>query len=415
MPRNLVICCDGTGNEIEQDLSNVLKMYMALERSDRQVVYYDPGIGTNDRSDSWSRVRNQIRGMFRMMTGHGLDANVLDAYRFLVRNYQPGDQVYLFGFSRGAYTARVVAGFVYLIGLLSPEQENLADYALLAYKKAGYSHDDDAKADRRGNLPIAWQVRDSLQTGFVPIRFIGCWDTVASIITPRRDRILIPALQVLPYTRTNPSVQVFRHALAIDERRRMFRVNRWVQEQKVRDRWRREQPEDPEQDVVQMWFAGSHSDVGGGHPEDESGAAKIPLKCMIDEAAAHGVHFHEEMIHKVVDGEGSSFVGPSVEGELHDSTDGMKGLWRPLEWLPKDVRWREWPDRQARLGHYLPRSEPRVIPDNNEIHASVWTREIYSAEKGAYRPENLPQHRRPPSQPLSDAPTSAAASENGTT
>jgi uncharacterized protein (DUF2235 family) len=123
MPRNIVICCDGTGNEIKADLSNVLKLFRVLKKTGPQLVDYDPGIGTLSSSDGWSRLKQKIKLVFGLATGQGLDANILDAYRFLIDNYQDGDQVYLFGFSRGAYTVRVLAGFLNLIGLLEPQQK----------------------------------------------------------------------------------------------------------------------------------------------------------------------------------------------------------------------------------------------------------------------------------------------------
>jgi uncharacterized protein (DUF2235 family) len=105
-PKNLVICCDGTGNEISENISNVLKLYRCLRKTDRtqprQMVFYDPGVGTVTEPSTWNRWKSNIKLVLGLATGYGLDDNVLSAYCFLVEHYAPGDKIYLFGFSRGA-------------------------------------------------------------------------------------------------------------------------------------------------------------------------------------------------------------------------------------------------------------------------------------------------------------------------
>src|SRR5258707_14540757 len=114
MNRNIVICCDGTGNEISENISNVLKLYRCLRKTEktqpRQLVFYDPGVGTLARPDPWHKLRQDFSAILGLATGYGLDEKVLQSYQFLVHNYREGDQIYLFGFSRGAYTVRVLAG-----------------------------------------------------------------------------------------------------------------------------------------------------------------------------------------------------------------------------------------------------------------------------------------------------------------
>jgi uncharacterized protein (DUF2235 family) len=127
----------------------------------------------------------------------------------------------LFGFSRGAYTVRVLAGFLYLIGLLHPDQLNIDGYALTAYKRASET----------GDFSTAWQFQRAARTRSVPVKFIGVWDTVASVLVPRRDRLYVLSVLTLPYTRTNPSVEIFRQAMAIDERRRKVSGSRCVGKQ----------------------------------------------------------------------------------------------------------------------------------------------------------------------------------------
>jgi hypothetical protein len=153
MPNNIVICCDGTGNQINDRLSNVLKFYRVLQKADDQIVYYSPGVGTVGAFDDWQVIKQHVKEFLGLAAGYGLDENVLDAYRFLCTHYSEGDAIWLFGFSRGAYTVRVLAAFVYVIGLLRPTQLNLADFAFTAYKKA--SHD----SRKQGKLPEADALR----------------------------------------------------------------------------------------------------------------------------------------------------------------------------------------------------------------------------------------------------------------
>ncbi len=137
--KNIVICCDGTGNEISENISNVLKLYRTLRKTEkttpRQMVFYDPGVGTLARSNPWKKLVQDASAIFGLATGYGLDDNVLDSYEFIVDNYADGDAIYLFGFSRGAYTVRVLAGLIHKIGLISKQQVNLAGSGLTAYKQ----------------------------------------------------------------------------------------------------------------------------------------------------------------------------------------------------------------------------------------------------------------------------------------
>ena len=163
-PKNLVICCDGTGNEISENISNVLKLYRCLRKTDktqpRQMVFYDPGVGTVTGPSTWNRWKADINLVLGLATGYGLDDKVLSAYCFLVEHYAPGDKIYLFGFSRGAYTVRVLAGLIHKVGLISPEQANLAGSGLVAYKQysgTGRGNDiedlKDIAVDDDGPLP----------------------------------------------------------------------------------------------------------------------------------------------------------------------------------------------------------------------------------------------------------------------
>jgi uncharacterized protein (DUF2235 family) len=378
MPKNIVICCDGTGNEIDASLSNVLKLFRIVRKTTDQIVYYSPGVGTISTSDAWSRLKSNALGVFGLMTGYGLDSNVLDAYRFVLDNYRDGDRLYFFGFSRGAYTVRVLAGFLRLVGLLDPAQKNLSPYALTAYKKAA----------EKGDFEIAWRFELVTSAKRIPIKFIGVWDTVSSIIIPRPDRLYIPSFEELPYTKTNSYVEVLRQAIAIDERRSMFRINRWTEPQRFQLN-PFDPREGPPQNIKQVWFSGVHSDVGGGYPEAESGAAKYPLQWMVDEAVAQGLKINRSMYNHLVlgrprKGGTREYVGPDFKAKLHDS---MTWGWRLFEWFPKRTTLREWPKRWSFFGFYLPCCEPRLIADGSRIHYSVFER-VDADPK--YRPVNLP-------------------------
>jgi uncharacterized protein (DUF2235 family) len=401
--KNIVICCDGTGNQINDQLSNVLKLYRILRKSDDQLVYYNPGVGTVGDYDSWQIVKLRVREFLGLATGYGLDENVLDAYRFLCTQYAEGDAISLFGFSRGAYTVRVLAAFVYVIGLLRPDQLNLADYAFTAYKKASHDSrkgrkiaDEDAlraaasEAEIATGLPAAWEFRRVAGSRPVTIKFIGVWDTVASVIVPRPDRLLLD-LQSLRFTRTNPGVEIFRQAISIDERRRMFRLHPWNEPQTFKTNPFNDKNWKP-QDIRQVWFAGVHSDVGAGYPEVQSGLSKFPLLWMINQAKAAGLKTSTSMINYLVLGterkdSARVYAAPDPKAQVHRS---LKGFWWILEVIPKLRKFREWPRRWSFLGLYLPMAEPRVIPDGALVHGSVFDR---VAEVPEYRPVNLPSKR----------------------
>ena len=400
-PKMIVVCCDGTGNEIGRNLSNVLKLYRCLEKDGLQIAYYDPGVGTLGQVNPWRRWRDDARRVFGLATGWGLDDNVLDAYRLIADTYVEGDRICLFGFSRGAHTVRVVAALIEVVGLLRPEQNNLAGYALAAYKKtpvvdanevaaamraAGLEPDEPAAGETPGRYfgRIAGARR-------APIAFLGVFDTVSSVIVPWARWLMLPRLEVLPFTRRNPSVEVFRQACSIDEKRRLFRLQGWIPGPF--------EPGDgaskpkPLQDAKEVWFAGYHSDVGGGFPEEDSALAKLPLGWMIREAARAGVRFDADKVTHFVDGQPSSGqdpklnqqVGPDPLGPIHNS---MSIAWSLLELWPKRKKRRQWPKRRTLLGLYLPLAEPRPIPEGAHVH---WSAVERHAKDPSYRPVNWPE------------------------
>jgi uncharacterized protein (DUF2235 family) len=405
--KNIVICCDGTGNEISENISNVLKLYRCVRKTDktqpRQFVFYDPGVGTLARPDPWRKLLQDFNAILGLATGYGLDDKVLASYLFLVHNYQDGDQIYLFGFSRGAYTVRVLAGLIHKIGLISPEQANLAGSGLTAYKQfsSNGQHGSGRELSQLTDAgdsegPLATSKEDQaaqfariLSTRWPTIRFVGVWDTVANVIVPRPDRFYWPSLEELAYTLQNPSVKTFRQAISIDERRCMFRLKKWDQPQVFKHN-RFNDANAELQDIWQVWFAGVHSDIGGGYPEKDSGLSKYPLLWMIEEAVKCGLTVNPRTVNQLAWGvqrknSPYQYVAPDFRAEAHDS---MNAAWRILEYLPKSAKYREWPQREVHFGFYIPDAEPRVIPEDAFIHESVLKK--MAAGQG-YKPINLPR------------------------
>lgn len=373
-PRKLVILCDGTGNQIDSRQSNVLRLYKLLTKNKDQRVFYDPGIGTISSTEDWARWKANTESVLSLVTGFGLDRNVLAAYEFLSKTYSSGDEIYLFGYSRGAYTVRVLAGFINAIGILHPDQQHLTEYAFRAYKQI--SED--------GQFDIVRQFERILRPQRPAIRFLGLWDTVSSVLVPRSDRFYLPARRQLAYTERNPSVQTVCHAVAIDEQRRMFRPYLWREREEF---WGGPfKPKDPykitPQELKQVWFPGVHSDVGGGYPDEESGLSLLSLQWMSEQLSGH-LAINAQALAKV------SNAGADPAASMHDS---MSLPWAMLEYLPKSVRNREQSQLRSILGCYVPARELRRLPTDAELHWSVAARIKACAD---YRPANLAGYNLP--------------------
>jgi uncharacterized protein (DUF2235 family) len=363
--RNLVICCDGTGNQFGEENSNVVKLYsFLLKDPSRQVAYYDPGVGTMSDDRLVTPLSKKASRLFGLAFGYGFARNISDAYSFLMDHYQDGDQVYLFGFSRGAYTARALAGMLHICGLLEPGHQNLIPYAYALYLKTGKP---EAQA-------IAEQFKKTYARDCKP-RFLGLWDTVTSLGWAYKR-------STLPFTTNNPDPAIVRHAVAIDERRTYYRQNRWGNLFA--------------QDVKQVWFAGAHSDVGGSYPEPESGLSKLALEWMGDEAQDAGLLVDPLRYQEVVYGIGGSGVGPDPTAQLHKS---LKGPWWILEFIPKNYTL----DRRR---VFLPGGRTRRIRPGETLHWSVLER---LARVPGYRPKNLPDPASHPVEPRRPKLKDAAA------
>jgi uncharacterized protein (DUF2235 family) len=362
MTRNIVVCCDGTGNQYGSANSNVVKLYWTLSAQDMKTAYYHPGVGTMGARNALSAVGKwwtQVRGL---AFGYGFSDNIADVYSFLMTEFKPTDQVFIFGFSRGSYTARALCGLLHMCGLLTPGNEALIPYAIRLYKS---------------NDPLKFQTAAGFKRTFsIPCtpRFLGLWDTVSSvgwIIDPIHTKG-----GRLPYTAALPNIPVVRHAVSIDERRAFFRQNL------VHD------PMPPAQDLKQVWFAGVHSDVGGSYAEAESGLSKVALRWMLCEAQSAGLVLDPQKVIDVLGG-GVPYVPPDPKDQLHKSLRGFWWLgefWPKLFFRPVSVPGQAAP--RWRRGITVNLGRARLIPEDAHIHQSVFDR------MGAvpdYKPKNLPK------------------------
>jgi len=355
--KNIVVCCDGTSNNVTTDSTNVLRIFRSLVRNDDQIAYYDSGVGTvadpNLLTDEGKRVYKKLD----MAMGHSVSDNVRQAYRFLARTYQPDDRIYLFGFSRGAYAVRALAGMIHMLGLVRPELEHLDRLAWTIYS------DDDGRLPTTRRFGGGNRFKSAFaRTDPVSIHMVGVWDTVSSFGW-------FWNFKTLPYTRNNPSISHIRHSVSIDEHRACFPSNPF------------EHPDDlPEnKSFKEIWFAGSHSDVGGGYPEAEDGLAKIALAWMYDESSRLGLVFDGDRQQDFL-GQASDKSKPDPAATAHNSTTGV---WNLLEFLPR----RLWDNARRRFCWNCPNLyRRRTIPNGAVLHESV---EI-KLKKHAYRPGNLP-------------------------
>ncbi len=313
--KRLVICCDGTWNFADQKSpTNVTKVALAVAPTDdegrEQRVFYHRGVGTH----RWDRIRGGAFGM-------GLSRGVCDAYRFLVQNYEPGDELFFFGFSRGAFTARSTVGLVRNAGILRKENMPLIKKAYALYRSR-----TDTKTPR-GREATLFRRSCSYEPR---IRFIGVWDTVGALGVPGKSVLFARFNKHWTFHNTDLStyVDAAYQALAIDEKRGPFEPSLWKVQQSAA----------ANQEVEQVWFSGAHSDVGGGYPDH--GLSDIPLLWMVDRATRAGLAFQEDaFIREAPPASGADAedavrsctrVMPDPSAELHESRKGIYRLMRPF-------------------------------------------------------------------------------------
>ncbi|KAJ7088156.1 hypothetical protein C8R44DRAFT_991193 [Mycena epipterygia] len=317
--RCLILCFDGTGDQFDADNSNIVQLVSALKKDDRtkQMVYYQSGIGTYTSPKFVTPLTTKISLILDSMIAWNLDSHIMAGYEFLMQNYTANDRICIFGFSRGAYIARSLAGMLHKVGLLPVDNHQQVPFAYRMYARADLTQANAFKKAFSND---------------VPIDFVGVWDTVDSVgLIPRR----------LPLPKSNTAIRTFRHAVSLDEHRAKFKVNLWHREEKLRihtplgrptwPTW----PEIPkyrhtrstlaaqeetkfdtdetasanphrktrQTDDLEVWFAGCHCDVGGGSVQNDTRhcLARIPLRWMIRECfkADTGIIFDAQRLQEL--------------------------------------------------------------------------------------------------------------------
>ena len=358
--RNLVVCCDGTNNQFGKENTNVIRLVQILDRDHaKQRLYYQPGIGTLPEPDALTEWWTKFHDVLGLAFGLGVIKNIQDAYRFLMQIWEQGDRIFLFGFSRGAYTVRVLAGMLHAVGLLGHGSDEMIPYAMRLYKQLNEHSGNESKIEEWKKLcgDFRWTFARPMFDGdnerHCRVHFIGVWDTVSSV-----GWVTDPAK--FPFTATNPSVDVLRHAVSIDERRSFFRQNLFHRAS-------------GEQDLEEIWFPGSHCDVGGGYPsvfssnpEVKSELWRLSFNWIVDEAQQKGLLIDPDRRAIVVKTESpprNIWADP-----IHESLTGT--WWSLAENWPKKT----WNSQTKTYEYKAGNSTPRGIPEGALIDQSALER-----------------------------------------
>ena len=313
MAKRIVLCFDGTWNEPD-DNTNVTKIFLSILGEDKSsqgpkrvgktlphanqktIKWYDRGVGT--------KFGNKIRGG---LAGHGLSKNILQGYKFLVENYEADDAIYLFGFSRGSYTARSLVGLIRNIGLLQKEnvpEAEIEDNPILTNGFRMYQRRDSGPDSHEA---VFYRKRYSVDS--FDIRFLGVWDTVGAMGIPSNDLDTQGSQYEFHDTTLSSTVTSAYHALAIDETRPEFRPTLWTSTPKRR------------RTMEQVWFAGVHSEVGGGQ---KPALTDMPLRWMQENAMANGLELDPSQV--VCFNRQDYFNAPV--------SDHFRGFWKNATWKP---------------------------------------------------------------------------------
>lgn len=266
MKKRIIICADGTWNRPEKNIkkdvaTNVLRLARAIKPTANdgapQQVFYDWGVGS---------YYDNISGG---ATGKGLHKNIKDDYRYIVQNYAPGDEIFLFGFSRGAYTVRSLCGLINNCGVLKRPDAKLIEKAFTHYKRSGRTYAPSGEKSKDFRKAYSHPSRK--------IHFVGVWDTVGAMGIPLSFLGLFEDKDEFYDTKIGGNVSRARHAVAIDELRSDFEPTIWTQRDTM--------------DMQQAWFIGAHSDLGGGYQRDSNGTllSDLALEWMTKEANKVGL------------------------------------------------------------------------------------------------------------------------------
>lgn len=392
--RTLVLCFDGTGNQFQSDKNtNVVLLFQSLVRNnpEEQLVYYQTGIGTYTPPGIMSRFGAMVARMLDEAFAWYLEEHVMGGYRFLMDSYQPGDKICLFGFSRGAYTARALAGMLHRVGLLPPRNAEQVPFAYKIFKEAR----DEMDYRRKDKNDPRGRVSENFLKAFsrkVEVEFVGIWDTVASVgFVPR----------TLPNTMKNRIVRHVRHALALDERRAKFQASYWLPSSGSTNVIDTTSPNDlksKDRTVKEVWFAGGHGDVGGGwEPQTKQAQlSRIPFRWMIREAmeCTDAIRWDEDALQEFgvkrpKDSEGlAKYRNQEREDAISkfhsaflDPTTWL--LWLILEFIPLIATFNILSSRFRILGPHLYRAREIREPSYDvptKVHSSVQTRLKHLAE-----------------------------------
>ncbi len=352
MSKNIVICCDGTDNMLTVGKNtNVIHLYSCLVQDQNQVAYYNPGVGTiapdnyrNKINRAWYKVKD-------LATAASLEENVLDAYRFLMNEYEEEANVYLFGFSRGAYTIRMLSGLIEMFGLLQKGNDRHLRHVMKAYSQSSEKFETANKFKKRFSRAVN-------------IRFMGIWDTVISVGGPIKYYLPFPFSDKLSIVKT------LRHAVGIDERRKHYRFA-------------------PIKDIAgdrkEVFFAGVHSDIGGSYPEEESGLSKIALEWMLGEASQAGLRLNRARVDRYLYGKDrDDYTAPNHQQAIHNS---LSLLFIISDFIPR-LRFKEnsWPfDLKIDFALW----PKRKISPNALVHSSVFDKIKDTSTKPLYKPANM--------------------------
>jgi uncharacterized protein (DUF2235 family) len=297
MPKNIVLFSDGTGQEGGKgNNTNVYKLFNMIEdRTEAQISFYDRGLGTG-----WRKITGNAVGM-------GISKNIRECYEFIFENYQAGDNIFLFGFSRGATTVRSLSGFIHLFGILPKSRRELIKEAYKIYKVSDVEEREKLAEDFVSRHHNQW----------FRIKFLGVWDTVDALGLPIKELDFFmdwfPSFRYKYHNlKLSNSVTHARHALAVDDERLTFHPKIWDKE--IEDY----------QTMKQVWFCGMHTDVGGGYKEHE--LSDIALTWIVREAMDCGLKIYEK---NKID------LDQKADGFMHNSGKGFPGsLFRkkPRSW-----------------------------------------------------------------------------------
>lgn len=323
--KKIIICCDGTNNKPSAgEATNIYDLVGLLNGTQNQIVFYDPGVGAEPAPGFKTKTAKLFSKGLGLAIGYGLNQNIKDAYEFLMDNYVPGDKIYIFGFSRGAYTARALVGMLHLVGLLKPGSRNLLDYAIANYTNQGKIDWENTKSFQ--SRLCQQIVIDGKTTYQIPIEFLGIWDTVKSIGIFRHS-------VTLPFTRRLPNVKTVRHAIAFDEKRSKYRPNHITAIGRS------------DGSVQSMWFKGVHSDIGGGYKATERGLSDHTMEWMIEAAQRCQLSVQDGKLQEYI-GKRKKEAGDSQKYyKKHNSL--LVPPWFIIGWLTRELPARYWVHQTA--------------------------------------------------------------------